>query len=208
MKRMFKFYAGTALVGFLVCLPFIVFGKFGEFLLETIFGFLAPLTNEIRKFSGLPPTISALVALVLAINFFFGVGLIMKIEYGRRFVGWLTRLMKRIPGYEAVHSIIEFFSKKKGATSTSDAALQAVWVPSPDLDEGIYAMVMAEAFGFSLLWVPSAPVMSNGFIKFCRSSRLIRIPITSTEAMQCVVSCGAGHERILHPLVKLDEKQW
>lgn len=200
MKRISKFYFVTAGVGFLVCLPPIIFGKFGELIVETIFGFLAPLTNEIQEFSGLPPTISAFTALILAINFFFGVGLVMKIEYGRRLIGWLTGLMKRIPGYETVHSLIEFFLKKKGTASSTDVALQAVWIPSPDCEEGTYALVMAEAFGFSVLLVPSAPAPSNGFIRFCRSKRLVRIPITSAEAMQCVVACGAGFERILQPL--------
>jgi uncharacterized membrane protein len=166
---------------------------------ELIWGWISPHSERLSDLTGINIFCSTAALVLLSLLLLLLVGLGTKYGFGRAF-RWVDRLFTVYPVYRAVKS----FFRQALSVNQFPTDRPAVYI------EGGRAQpcFMAETGEGSLamMWRPSSPSPSNGFLSTVELSSVIELTgkITPTEMMSIVVGMGMGSRRLLD----LIEKEW
>ena len=187
-------FSKTTLVGFGVLLPVLI----ALFIVGWILGFfgifLQVPANFFSAYLHFPGFLSYVASAALFVALCFGIGIFMKTAYGRRCVWYLTEeWLKRLPGYDFLHTLVGQLFRNQ-ATDSADASASFKVVRLPLVCERKIGLITDEWNGWCAVWVPSAPVPSNGTNSMWRLEELeVLNTISAAEALQSVFKCGVGY---------------
>src|SRR5215813_5646995 len=183
MKTLVQFLRMTLVGGLLVVLPLWVSLLL---LFKAIKGALAVL-QPIAKLVPQRFVHHDVVALCLLILICFGVGLVIRTEFGKRFGDWLEQhLLGRLPGFSIIRGMVRQFAGKGDEQSFQPALVE--------IEEALVPAFIIEkhADGQFTVFVSSSPTPMAGAIYILQPERVHPVDVPLRKAMVCVTKWGAG----------------
>src|SRR5215510_10046655 len=183
MKTLVQFLKMTLVGGLLVVLPLWVSLLL---LFKAIKGALAVL-QPIAKLVPQRFVHHDVVALCLLVLICFGVGLLIRTEFGKRIGDWLEQhLLGRLPGFSIIRGMIGQFAGKEDEQSFQPALVE--------IEEALVPAFIIEkhADGQFTVFVSSSPTPMAGAIYILQPERVHPVDVPLRKAMVCVTKWGAG----------------
>src|SRR5262245_20139072 len=183
MKTITTFVKVTLVGGMLIVLPLWVSLLL---LLKAIKGVLAVL-QPIAKLVPQRFVHHDVVALCLLILICFGIGLLIRTEFGKRIGDWLEQhLLGRLPGFSIIRGMIGQFAGKEDEQSFQPALVE--------IEEALVPAFIIEKHvdGQFTVFVSSSPTPMAGAIYILQPERVHPVDVPLRKAMVCVTKWGAG----------------
>lgn len=173
------------------------------FLRQINIWFLEPFFKFIRPYMPSPFLIFLVkgLLLILLIAIIIGIGMVTRLIFVRKFLGWGERLLQRMPFVSKIYLATKdvsaaIFGQRKGLFK------RVVLIEYPR--EGLYAIgfVTAEHIGRELIkrpleddlisiFVPTSPTPTTGYFLFMPKKDVIEVSLSVEEAIKLILSGGA-----------------
>lgn len=183
MKKAVGFLKSATLAGVLIVLPLVLMVLLLIETLQLVEGVAAPVAEQLPfdDLGGID--VALLLALVIIVATFLVVGLAARSRQGQQLGRWLERrLMYPLPGYTLVKTLTT------GLVDV-DRPLKPVLIEvGPGIEE--IGFLMEEHDGAATVFVPLAPTPTVGSVRFVQQSKLRKLDIAASTAVNCVMSWG------------------
>jgi len=133
------------------------------------------------------------LAFFIVLAFFFLLGLIVNISTGKRAFSFIERVfLEPIPFYSTIKNIVEQFRGK------DRKPFQEVVLCDPYNSGALMTGFVVEEIDTEtvIVYVPTAPNPTNGFVFHIKRKDLIATDAKTEEAMASVIGMGAGSKKI------------
>ena len=193
MKNILAFLKTTILGGLFVLLPVILL----YLALAEVFDLMVVIATPIADlfFPGRfeETEFPVLIALALLVFLSFILGLIMLSNTGRWFGDWIERIiLGRVPGYDAIKSLITGFSN-----SQHESAFKPALLKSPDGEKKFVYIVEDHGDGNCTIMQPWSPTPFAGSIKIVAKDRVEPLNISMGKLTEVLSQWGVGSKDIL-----------
>ena len=198
MKKIKDFFKTTFIGGIGVLLPILLTYVVFKWLLNTLIGFLHPLTKAIIVKTSIQSTIAVILAVIIIVTLCFILGLFIKTRLGKFLFPLIEkRILKVAPGYKLFKETTkQFLSVEK--KPFKKIALVKIFAN----DTQCTAFVTDEhKDGSYTVFVPSALNPTTGLICHLQKDFVTIVDISPEEAMRTIISCGAGSSKIFERLI-------
>jgi uncharacterized membrane protein len=157
---------------------------------------LAEILGGLAESIGLRSATSTVMAMFLAIVvlflFCFIVGTLVRTRIGAwSFDKFERTVLKQVPGYEIINSVLKGFAEDRSAYPT---ALIQLFGPGT----AVLGFVMEESEdGRVTVFIPSAPMVTAGTVHIVEREKVTFIDAGAIEVTECISHWGAGSRKII-----------
>lgn len=193
MKAIRSFIITTILGGLIVLLPVGLL----VFVLVWVYGFISdliqPLANKVIESQEVSHHAANGISIVIIIAFCFVIGLVMRTRLGTFLFELIeNKLLKIAPGYTLIKETVKQFLGNNPPPFQSVALCQLT--ESAARVTGFITQKHAD--GSYTIFVPTAPSPLSGNVYHIPESYVTHVDVTVESAMQTMISCGAGSDRL------------
>lgn len=199
MQRISKYHIQRAYFitmltkGFLFALPIVIIIAIVVFLMRFTIGLVSPLSHVLNEAILIPNWMISIMALCFILVMFIAFGIFVSTKKGRKmFLTLEHNFLSHIPMYSTVNNVIKQF---RGVSEKPFE--QVVMVDAHG--SGCYMTGFVVEYlqkDFVVVYVPTAPNPTNGFVFHVHKNRLIFLDTTAEKAMATVIGMGAGSHAI------------
>jgi len=199
IQRIKKFFVTTRLGGLVVMLPLAIFIALFSIVWGFIQNLLAPFTDYIAQSTEWSNFIINTIAIAGLILIFFGVGIIVRTNFGQSIIDFLEReLLQKLPFYGAIKKTVQQFSGGK-EMPFSKVVLVDVFNTGTRMTGFVTDRLDS---GDITVFVPTGPNPTNGYIFHLKPDQVEEIDATTEEAMRSIVGIGVGSNKVIRPKSK------
>ncbi|PVX50011.1 putative membrane protein [Balneicella halophila] len=181
------------LSGFIFALPLIIILLLFIFLFRLVVGVITPFSQTLTDTVNINVWILNLFALLILVGLFLLIGVFVSTARGQKFfLSIENNIFSSIPLYNTIKNIINQF------TSVEDKPFEEVVLIDVYHTNSHMVGFIVERMGngFCIVYVPTAPNPTNGFVYHAREDDLIKINTSTDKAMATVIGIGAGSKAI------------
>lgn len=188
MKKQQSALKTNVIYGLIVVVPLAVLAL----LLIQLVDLLEELGEPLGLESSLSTGVAVIMVLVLLLLVCFVVGALVRTRLGSWSFARLERIiLKQIPGYEVIGSILKGFAEKERSHS---AVLVQLFGPGT----AVFGFVMEEHGNDRLtVFVPSAPAVTMGSVHVVERDRVTLLDASAVDVTSCLSQWGIGAHRVL-----------
>ena len=178
-------FAKNTIYGLLVITP-----------LAVIFLFMMQLVEVLEKLAiplGLESSAGVIAVFVIAIVLVLLIGYIVGSTVNRliTFDQFEESLLKKLPGYEIISTIVKGFGK-------GESGYPAALVKLSSSEAAVFAFVMEENDNDLItVFVPSTPALTVGTVYVVNRESVTLLETTASDMMNCVSQWGVGTKKVL-----------
>lgn len=189
--------------GLMLTLPIIIVVAVVLFLMKFLSKIISPISNMFNPDSPEVALIVNLLALLIILALFFSIGLFSGTRKGRRLYGnFETRVLDNIPMYTTVKNIVSSF-RGVGEQPFKRVVLIDAYGSGALMTGFVVERINEEMV---VVYVPTAPNPTNGFVFHVNEKDLIETNVKSEAAMGTVIAVGAGSKKLFEQNI-YDEKE-
>ncbi|MFC1839667.1 DUF502 domain-containing protein [Thermodesulfobacteriota bacterium] len=201
MNRLKIFLKNTILGGLIVILPVAVLFFILSWVFRLVRKAISPLTIIVMEKSPLQGLVADVLVILLLIVTCFVVGVIVRTKVGKWLHSFLeSNILLRAPGYLLIkETVFQFLGKKKPPFSSvalvdifGNGALATAFI-TDEHEDGSYTV-----------FVPTGPNPTSGLIYHMPRNRVRIVKVSIEEAMQSIISCGAGSSNLIAKMAEDD----
>ncbi|MDH5484482.1 MAG: DUF502 domain-containing protein [Gammaproteobacteria bacterium] len=194
INTIYKFLFNAFFGGFIIILPIIVLYKLAAWL----FSFLSETAEPITRLLIQSLSLSEPRALgfTLAGTFIFCalIGLLTRTRFGKAAQTLFeTRILSRIPGYNAIRDIIGQITGKQSGLFRG-----VVLVTLEDTGVSATGFIVDEISDQLItVFIPCGPNPTTGFVLHMNRDKVTRLNVSVEAAMKTIIACGSGSSQFL-----------
>ena len=191
MKKTDSFLKTTAMGGFFVLFPMLLFVLLFSEVLDLIVGLAAPIADLLFPAGTFDEIhFPVIVAVVLLFAVSFAIGLALRSDIGRRFGRWVEQnTVGRLPMYRAVKDLAGGFA---GGESFRPALMS-----NSETEREIVYVVEDHGNGQAAVLVPWAPASFAGSVKIVSRERIELLDASLGDVSRVLSHWGVGSGKIL-----------
>ena len=141
-------------------------------------------------------TFLSIVAVILVVGFLWGLGWAASRVIGQRLIGLVEALIGVIPFVDRIYQSTKRFLTVAGGSGETERRVVLIEFPSRDMKTiGLVTRLLADeatAEELAIVYVPTSPNPTSGYIEIVPVSRLIFTDWTFDQAMSFVITGGSN----------------
>lgn len=199
-------FARYTLIGFFTVAPLWVTWLVFDFLLGILAGAGTPLllgaARAVAPFSSTLAdwlrdiSFQGLVAVILTLALFYGIGLLASFVVGRRLIEIFEALLARLPLVQTIYGATKRFLQTLRQQPVSGQRVVLISFPTPEMKAvGFVTKVIRDEASdreLAAVYVPTSPNPTSGYIEIVPMSEVIRSDWSIEEAMSFVMTGGTN----------------
>lgn len=196
----------TILIGFFTVAPLWVTWLVFDFLLGILASIGTPLLRAaarlIAPVSGtvsswlLDSVFQSLVAVLLTLGVFYGIGLFASLVLGRKLIETMEKQLTRLPLVQTIYNGTKRFLHTLREPPVSGQRVVLISFPTPEMKAvGFVTKIMHDATTgreLAAVYVPTSPNPTSGYIEIVPLADVVQTDWTMEEAMSFVMTGGAN----------------
>ena len=194
ISRIKKFFVTTLLGGLVVMLPLAIFIALFSIVWGFIQNLVEPITEYIAQHTDWSNIIVDSIAIAGLIMIFFGVGIIVRTNFGKSIINYIEReWLDRLPFYGTIKETVQQFSGAKEMPFSKvvlvdvfNTGTRMTGFVTDRLDNGDITV-----------FVPTGPNPTNGYIFHLKPDQVEEIDASTEEAMRSIVGIGVGSNKVI-----------
>jgi uncharacterized membrane protein len=193
MKVLTEFLKGTAVGGFFILLPLLLFVLLLGEALEAVVALATPIADLFPEgtFENLREPVVVAIGLILLASFLLGIG--TRLPAVRRFGSWLeSRTFGRLPLYRAVKSLTSRFEALE-----QEGGFKPALIEGPNGQRELAYLMEDLGDGFAAVMIPRAPTPMVGSIKFVPTAQVEVLDVSLGELTAVISHWGVGSRSIM-----------
>ena len=193
MKTLIDFLKSTAVGGFFILFPLLLFGILLDEILEAVIGFATPVADLFPEGTFEDVQAPVVVAAVLILVTSSLLGLATRLAVARRFGDWLERnTIGRLPLYRAVKSLTSRFEAMGEGEGFKPALVKG---PNGQLELAYLMEDLGD--GFVTVMLPRAPTPMVGSVKVVPSAQVEVLDVSLGEFTAVISHWGVGSKAMM-----------
>ena len=193
MKALTEFLKSTAVGGFFILLPLLLFAILLGEVLEAVVALATPIADLFPEgtFENLRAPFVVAIVLILLASFLLGLG--TRLATARRFGGWVeAKTIGRLPLYRAVKSLTSRFEALE-----QEGGFKPALVPGPNGQRELAYLMEDLGNGFAAVMIPRAPTPMVGSIKFVPTAQVEVLDVSLGELTAVISHWGVGSKALM-----------
>ena len=194
MKRLKEFVLSGIIGGIVVLIPLPVLFLLLKWIFDSFAGIIQPITTALLSFVPFPELLVTVLVLIIFLVFCFFVGHFVQTRFGKYIHDNLENyLLNKIPLYSTVKEFFALVLRRDKTLSRTVAVFR------PLLNSPIELIVFVTDTlpnGDLVIFVPTAPSPTNGYVLRVPKEQITVISVSKEEALRAIFSCGIGGEKI------------
>jgi len=194
IQRLKNFFVTTLLGGLVVMLPLAIFIALFSIVWGFIQKLLTPLTDYIAQITEWSNFIVNSIAIAGLILIFFGVGIIIRTNFGQSIINYIEReWLEKLPFYGTIKETVQQFSGAKEMPFSKvvlvdvfNTGTRMTGFVTDRLDNGDITV-----------FVPTGPNPTNGYIFHLKPDQVEEIDASTEEAMRSIIGIGVGSSKVI-----------
>ncbi len=196
----------TILIGFFTVAPLWVTWLVFDFLLGILASVGTPLLRAAaRLIAPVSETVSSwlldsvfqsLVAVLLTLGVFYGIGLFASLVLGRKLIAATEKQLTRLPLVQTIYNGTKRFLHTLREPPVSGQRVVLISFPTPEMKAvGFVTKIMRDATTgreLAAVYVPTSPNPTSGYIEIVALADVVQTDWTMEEAMSFVMTGGAN----------------
>jgi uncharacterized membrane protein len=189
MKKLLKFLKSTAVGGFFILFPMLLFGILLGEILEAVVGLATPIADLFPGDTFEDVQAPVVIAIILILLTSFLLGLAMRLAVG----DWVeSNTIGRLPLYQAIKSLTSRF-----AAMQESGGFKPALIRGPN-DQRELAYLMEDlGDGFATVMLPRAPTPMIGSIKLVPMTQVEVLDVSLGEFTAVISHWGVGAKELL-----------
>jgi len=195
-RRLRRFFTTTVIGGLVVVLPISLLILIVRFVVNFITGLLEPVKQLLNFSEDVNTWLIDLISFSIVIVVFFMIGLVVRTEFGNRFIYRLEeQWLGQLPFYKTIRDTVRQFLGQKKMPFSEVVLVDAFG--SGTLMTGFVTDNLED--GWYTIFVPTAPNPTNGFVFHVREEQLRFLDVKPEEAMRSIIGVGTGSNVLFDP---------
>lgn len=190
-----SFVFKTFVNGLMVSLPVLIIVFVLIFLVRLVTRIISPISQMIDPGAEAAVWMVNLFAFLLIVAIFFSIGLFISTSRGTNVFKQIEgKLLMPIPFYSTIHNIVSSF-RGVGERPFKRVVLIDAYGSGALMTGFVVERINEEMV---VVYVPTAPNPTNGFVFHVKESELIETTAKSEDAMGTVIAVGAGSKKLFN----------
>ena len=188
MKNITEFIKTTLLGGLFVLLPLLLLYLLLAETFGLIVGLATPIADLFPEGTFDEAKFPVLLAVILIVVVSFLIGLMLRLEIGRRMGGWIEkRVLGRLPAYEALKKLTSGFVE-----TGKEGSFQSAFLISENGDRDPVYVVEEHADGHMTVLVSWSPTAFAGSVKIVKRERVEMLDVSLGDFSKALSYWGVG----------------
>ena len=182
----------SLLAGLIVLLPFAVIIYVLYWLYSATVSLLYPYVSSLSNLTGLDVLLTSLVASAIIISLVIGLGYFARSYVGNRIEVRIDRLFDRVPVVGRIYNLVKSTSRD---LVQKEKFNDPVKVETGNIRRTAFRTGKETDDGREVLFMPTSPNITSGFVIEVSPENIIRVEESSTEALERLVSAGFASKK-------------
>jgi len=182
----------SALAGLIVLLPFAVVIYILNWLYSSTVSYLYPYVSSLSTFTGLDVLVTGVITSVFMVSVVLGLGYFVRSYIGYRIETRIDRLFEKVPVVGRIYDLVKSTSRD---IVEQEKFNDPVKVETGDIRRTAFRTGKETDDGRKVLFMPTSPNITSGFVIEVRPEKIIEVEESSTEALERLVSAGFASKK-------------
>lgn len=182
----------SALAGLVVLLPFAVIIYVLNWLYSSTLNFLYPYVSSLSSFTGLDVLLTGVITVIFMVSALLGLGYFVRSYIGYRIETRIDRLFEKVPIIGRIYDLVKSTSRD---LVEKDKFNDPVKVETGKIRRTAFRTGKETDDGREVLFMPTSPNITSGFVIEVRPENIIEVEESSTEALERLVSAGFASKK-------------
>ena len=193
MNTLMNFLKSTAVGGFFILIPLLLFGILLGEILEAVVGLATPIADLFPKGTFEDEQRPVVVAIVLMVLASFLLGLATRLTIARQFGHWVEKnTIGRLPLYQAIKSLTSRFAAMEDNEKFKPALIHGL-----DDQRELAYLIEDLGNGFATVMLPRAPTPMTGSIKMVPMTQVEILDVSLGEFTAVISHWGIGSKELI-----------
>lgn len=193
MNKVKSFILTFTLGGLLVILPVIIFIKIILWVLTILNDIATPFISLLINTLNISTVPAQLLTFLMAFLGCFFLGIFVRTKLGKFTYDYFENItLAKVPGYKIIKDIVTQIASKDNSLFK-----EVVLIRFGEVDMTGF-VTDEKPDGNVSVFVPTGPNPTTGMIFHTQKDKLTYLDIPVEKALQSIVSCGAGSQKIIH----------